>query len=420
MVRGPWWEEETYSNLTGPVLTWDASKAHPCVYPNKHGWPMIPDLDILGLHMSKQKVLLRRYFAASSSGYIGSMLLLCAYRPPPVARGGVQPSYKHIEAMMVAQPGSVISPSRLPSGITLLRDMKYWSRSETDAWIQHILQGQRGTLPLKHRFNWQLLLGTAKQRDRHLTCVTFAAEPTSRLNWTPEELLYTERIRIPSNSDHNLHKGVPYARTSHIYAPYTLDLFNALSTLHENTPGMRDLLSAIARMEELGPIHVSVFRVVHCSTNIAKNSVGFSDHEATSNPHVPTSKIRSLAKHLEPAQWLPCPFFDSYHEQHVKWSLTTFLAWITSTRPHIHSTSGTVYGGPLGVRVLVFALSRILQNVEYVQGNQQCPRDVLEVIKGPRQTWAEDLARHLVKQCIEVLIRDITKSRTILQVTYQS
>jgi hypothetical protein len=305
---------------------------------------------------------------------------------------------------MVAQPGSVISPSRLPPGITLLRDMKYWSRSETDAWIQHILQGQRGTLPLKHRFNWQLLPGGAKQGDRHLTRVTFAAEPASRLKWTPEEILYAERVRIPSNSDHNLYKGLPYAQTSHIYAPYTLDLFNALSTLQENTPGMRDLLSAIARMEELGPIHVSVFRVVHCSTNIAKNSVGFSDHEATSNPHVPTSNNRSLAKHLEPAQWLPRPFFDSDHEQHAKWSLTTFLAWITSTWPHIHLASGTVYGGPLGVRVLAFALSRILQNVQYAQGNQQCPRDVLEVIKGPRQTWAEDLAKHLVKQCIEVLI----------------
>jgi hypothetical protein len=67
MVHGPWWEEETYSNFTGPVLTWDASKVHPRVYPNKHGWPMIPDLDILGFHMSEQKVLLCRYFAASSS-----------------------------------------------------------------------------------------------------------------------------------------------------------------------------------------------------------------------------------------------------------------------------------------------------------------------------------------------------------------
>jgi hypothetical protein len=70
--------------------------------------------------------------------------------------------------------------------------------------------------------------------------------------------------------------------------------------------------------------------------------------------------------------------------------------------------------------VLAFALSRILQNILYTQGNQQCPRDILPVIKGLRQTWAEDHVKHLVKQCIEVLTRDVQKSRTILQVTYQS
>jgi hypothetical protein len=70
--------------------------------------------------------------------------------------------------------------------------------------------------------------------------------------------------------------------------------------------------------------------------------------------------------------------------------------------------------------MLAFALSRILQNLKYAQGNQQCPRDILEVIKGPRQTWAGDHAKHLVKQCIEILLQDVTKSRTILQVTYES
>jgi hypothetical protein len=117
------------------------------------------------------------------------------------------------------------------------------------------------------------------------------AETASCLIWTPEELLYAEKVKTPSNSDNHLYKGLPYARTSHIYVPYMLDLFNALSTMHENTAGMRDLLSTIARMEELGPIHVSVFRVVLFSSNIAQNSVRFSDNEKTSNLHVPTLKV---------------------------------------------------------------------------------------------------------------------------------
>jgi hypothetical protein len=130
---------------------------------------------------------------------------------------------------MAAQPGSVILPSRLPPRITLLRDMKYWSRAEANAWIQHILQGQRGTLPVKHRFNWQSLPGTAKQGDRPLACVTFIAEATSHLRWAPEELLYAEKVREPSNPDHNLYKGLPYAWTSHIYCHDPRDRDNNFS-----------------------------------------------------------------------------------------------------------------------------------------------------------------------------------------------
>jgi hypothetical protein len=97
----------------------------------------------------------------------------------------------------------------------------------------------------------------AKQGDKHLARVSFVVDERSRLQWTPEELLYVERMRQQSHSDTSLYNGLPYTRTSHIYAPYSLDLFNALCTLHETTIGMRDLLTAIAKMEELGPIHVS-------------------------------------------------------------------------------------------------------------------------------------------------------------------
>jgi hypothetical protein len=121
------------------VLTQDATIAHPHMYPNEHGWPMIPDPEILGLHMSEQKVLPRHYFSMTSSEYLRLKVLLGVYPTPSVALGGVQPSYKRIEEKMAAQPGSVISPSRLPPGITVLHNMKYWSRAETDAWIKHIL-----------------------------------------------------------------------------------------------------------------------------------------------------------------------------------------------------------------------------------------------------------------------------------------
>jgi hypothetical protein len=67
----------THPAFTGPVLTRNVAIAHPHVYPNQHGWPMIPDLEILGLQM--RKVLLRRYFAATSSEGPHSNLLLVTY-----------------------------------------------------------------------------------------------------------------------------------------------------------------------------------------------------------------------------------------------------------------------------------------------------------------------------------------------------
>jgi hypothetical protein len=80
----------------------------------------------------------------------------------------------------------------------------------------------------------------------------------------------------------------------------------------------------------------------------------------------------------------------------------------------------TVYGGPLGVWVLAFALSRMLQNMDFVRSGEKVPNNIIGVIKGPRRNWSAERAEHEAAQCIEVLSRDVQRSRTILQVTFPS
>jgi hypothetical protein len=147
--------------------------------------------------------------------------------------------------------------------------------------------------------------------------------------------------------------------------------------------------------------------------------VGFSDDPRVANPHVPRYPERSLTNQLQPARWLPAHFFDPGSEEHALWSVLTFKTWVTIYKPHVHAESGTVFGGPLGVRNLIFAASRMHQNIDFAKQHESPPRDLLQVIRGPRRTWSDRDARRELDSCVAALRTDIARSRTILQVTYQ-
>jgi hypothetical protein len=147
--------------------------------------------------------------------------------------------------------------------------------------------------------------------------------------------------------------------------------------------------------------------------------VGFSDDPRVANPHVPRFPECSLANQLQPARWLPAEFFDTGSEDHAPWSVLSFKTWITVYKPHVHAESGTVYGGPLGVRNLVFAASQMHQNIDFATQHQSPPRDILQLIQGPRRIWSDRDTRRELDSCVAALRTDIARSRTILQVTYQ-
>jgi hypothetical protein len=111
-------------------------------------------------------------------------------------------------------------------------------------------------------------------------------------------------------------------------------------------------------------------------------------------------------------------FSDTGSESHAFWSILLFKTWITVYKPHVHAKSGTVFGGPLGVRSLVFAVSCMHQNIEFAKQDKSPPQDIIQLVQGLRRVWsASDLCREL-DSCVVALCTDIARSQTILQVTY--
>lgn len=127
----------------------------------------------------------------------------------------------------------------------------------------------------------------------------------------------------------------------------------------------------------------------------------------------------SLARSLTPADWLPEPFFDVLHRDHRTWSLLSFKEWLTSQRPHIHRPSLSVYGGPLGVRNLVFALSRISQNIANVDDRVELPTFIGNCLHRAGGRWNGSAARRTFDECVTILYADIRRSNDALRVTIE-
>lgn len=175
--------------------------------------------------------------------------------------GGVQPSYTNIERRMLAEPGSYVAATRMPTGIDTLQDMRTWVRAQADAWVTHILDGQLGRIPRSQRFAWRIIPRPTSEKDRVVENPEFKAVEGSVLRWTADELLFKERMDLEAQGESSrtdISKRLPLARTTHIYAPYSVDLFHSLKTIHAEEDDLLDLLVEVAKMEEFGPIHVRV------------------------------------------------------------------------------------------------------------------------------------------------------------------
>jgi hypothetical protein len=176
--------------------------------------------------------------------------------------GGSNPSYTHIEEQMHQEPDGVILTRRMPRDIPVLRDMKHWSRAELESWKAHILAGQRGQIPENNIFAWRILPRPRNEPPKLIEYPTRSLYPGASVRWTPNELLYAQKMRLPVEPPSTLREStwneLPLARTSHVYAVYTIDLFQALLSLHEKDTALCSLVKEVAQMEQQGPIHVSI------------------------------------------------------------------------------------------------------------------------------------------------------------------
>jgi hypothetical protein len=149
-----------------------------------------------------------------------------------------------------------------------------------------------------------------------------------------------------------------------------------------------------------------------------ENATSLSSKNGSFSPHVLLQGEPSLSGNLNPAQWLLLAFFDSYAEDHTTWSISSFHLWITQPKLHIHPASRTVYGGPQGVRCLVFTLSRIAQCLDRLQLKTNVPCEILHLTSNPDCGWSQRHVNHTLSACVEALRQQIAQSRTVLGATF--
>jgi hypothetical protein len=68
----------------------------------------------------------------------------------------------------------------------------------------------------------------------------------------------------------------------------------------------------------------------------------------------------------QPSRWLPTAFFEAGNNENAEWRVSSLYGWLSVERPYVHGESKTTYGGPLGIRLLVFTFSTISQNLKWL------------------------------------------------------
>ncbi|KAG9097446.1 hypothetical protein FS749_006280 [Ceratobasidium sp. UAMH 11750] len=380
--------QDWISEELGGVLTRNPELARPAIWPNKHGWPMFPDIKGMGLLMKDELRLARRYLTCLSLAY-----------------GGTQPSYTRIEESMKQNPGHAIDPARMPRGVATLRDPRHWKRPKRNAWIDRFCSGQDGGLPEPEVFAYRVLPQLPSAHEIIIDEIRTTPVAGVRIPWTAEELLFGEKMTLETTdatADNRQEQQLPLARTNHIYAPYSIDLYDALESIHAEEAWMMDLFNEVACMEDEGPIH---------------NGIGFSDNPDNANPHVPHSSLPSLARQLSPASWLPAATFNARDAGYPVWSPDTLKTWINMKKPHIHPGTNTVYAGPLGIRVLAFAISRVVQNINCMAAKKGIPAELGILMRRGKHGWLNRAGLAVCREMVDILRRDIARSRVTLVAT---
>lgn len=167
-----------------------------------------------------------------------------------------------MEEQCKRSPGYAIELKRLPPSIKVVRDPKHWTRADLTAFHKYILAGQRGELHESEIFQFRAIHAKGKSQARICVSTVRERDPSSTLKYTRGELLYGAKKakageQSPTRDARVLWKGLPLARTSHVYICFRGDLLQDLMRLYSHRVDLCDLIREVARMEKLGPLHVS-------------------------------------------------------------------------------------------------------------------------------------------------------------------
>ncbi|KAF8604844.1 hypothetical protein BDV93DRAFT_555272 [Ceratobasidium sp. AG-I] len=372
----------------GGVISQSDSSVSLQIYPGQNEQPMLPPLEPKTPVKIKIQ-LLRRYFNAKYE-----------------SQGGIELSWKQLEQESVDENPHAIDTKRMPMGITHLCDPSRMTAPQINSWIDHIHKGQKRLPDDNLVFQFQVLKRGPKNDPLIQSELQSSTHPLSKLRYMPAERRFAQRyladaVAVNMGPDLDTRwSGLPLARSIARYRAIEEWALGSLDSWGGTYVQVADLLRDIALMEMKGPAH--------------RMTLDASMSELANNPHLlATAAGSSDAFQTEP-DWLPLEFFDHLNPNHYDWSLLSLLFCIKRIRPHIHSESKTVLGGPYGVRILGLTLRRIALNIRRIEARSSVPDTLMSAIQRSSPHWATEAALEQLSQCVLIIWQDIEQSNGIL------
>ncbi|KAG8746807.1 hypothetical protein FRC11_012589 [Ceratobasidium sp. 423] len=131
-----------------------------------------------------------------------------------------------------------------------------------------------------------------------------------------------------------------------------MQIFTTLRLLHATDAEFWEVITLCAQVEWLG--------LIHCEVNLCVLS-------NTVNPHITFPHHILIRDTTSSPDLLPEAFFLRGHPDHHWWSVGALLHWLRDENAIVNIPTGTIYCGPLGVRMVILSLSRIITNLHSLQ-----------------------------------------------------
>ncbi|QRV92567.1 hypothetical protein RhiJN_20585 [Ceratobasidium sp. AG-Ba] len=282
-------------------------------------------------------------------------------------------------------PSRIIEPDRLPVGMTHLTPIDTMEPEEIIHLYEHIRDGDQGKIALNRRFQF-------RPRDHSLCQAGFQdlMHPESRLRYGATSRLWTARMlrRNPHDTiilQQLVQQLPPISELDTIYSPFPSAVL----------PSYADKLSGHKRFMRLIELANSYehLRPVQC----AHSCVVFP--EAIPSP--------SATIHHLGGWWVNSENFLPDHPSFSDYSIDVFVKWAQSGVLD-HQPTGTVLGGPMGVKWTIIQLARFAFTFNELVCNHPPPVD---------SDYRPDLAEmgQSVSACIKYLLQRLQDSSVVLR-----